>query len=382
MDRHLKIAYLSSKDVHDKRSWSGTHNKMFGALNSQFSDIVFIGPVKSEKLEKFLDLLNKVHFKLFSSRYNKLHNVIRSKFYAKKFEKEIRDKNLDLIFAPAASAEIAFLKTSIPICYLSDTSFHQLINYYDTFSNFSSFSIRESKFIESRAVRKSMVQVYSSAWAAEFSINNFSLDPKRVHIIPFGANMDFIPEKKNLSKIYNGEIKLLFTAKQWVRKGGDIVLKAFEILRSQGCNVSLTILGCTPPLNISDPKIEVIPFLNKNNQKEQEKFLDILYKTHILFLPTRADCTPIVLCEANAFGIPVITTATGGITSIIENGKNGFALPVDALPLDYAKQIKELLDNPAKLTNMSLQSRQKYDKELNWDHWALKMKEIFLEMTK
>ena len=379
MGKHLKIAYLSAKDVYDKRSWSGIHNKMFTALSNHFSDIIFVGPVKSKKLEKSLDLLNRIHFKLFSSRYNKLHNLIRSKFYAVQFEKQLRDRKIDLLFAPAASTEIAFLKTSIPVCYLSDTSFDQLLNYYDTFSNFSGFSLRESKCIEARAVKKSSFQVYSSAWAADYAISNYSLDPNKVYIVPFGANMDNIPEEKNIAKTYTGEIKLLFAAKHWVRKGGDIVLKAFEILRTEGCDISLTILGCKPPLHISDPKVEVIPFLNKNIPVEQAEFLDIFHKSHLLFLPTRADCTPIVFCEANAFGMPVISTDTGGVTSIIENGKNGFALPVDATPLDYAKQIKELMDNREKLKEMSLQARQKYEEDLNWDHWASKMKEIFFE---
>ena len=79
------------------------------------------------------------------------------------------------------------------------------------------------------------------------------------------------------------------------------------------------------------------------------QFLNILFNTHLLFVPTRADCTPIVFCEANAFGIPVITTDTGGVSSIIKNGENGFAFPLDATPDEYANTIQSLLDDPLKL---------------------------------
>src|SRR5690606_16027705 len=123
--------------------------------------------------------------------------------------------------------------------------------------------------------------------------------------------------------------------------------------------------------------IEIIPFLNKNNNDEYIRFINILNRTHFLFLPTRADCTPIVFCEANAFGIPVITTDTGGVTSIIEDGYNGIVLPLDAKPEHYVKKIKLLLKNEVLFKEMSQNARNKYEQELNWGTWGKKMKQIF-----
>src|SRR5690606_29475417 len=133
------------------------------------------------------------------------------------------------------------------------------------YSNFSNFSIKESNYIESSALKNSAVQVYSSEWAAHYVINNYTVDRKKVFVVPFGANIDFVPERKDLFKDYKTELKLLFVGKNWIRKGGDIVLEAYKILRRRGCNISLTILGSKPKINFSDSKLEVIPFLNKNN---------------------------------------------------------------------------------------------------------------------
>ena len=145
-----------------------------------------------------------------------------------------------------------------------------------------------------------------------------------------------------------------------------------------GYDITLTICGCIPPLEITHPNIRVIPFLNKNIKKEYHDYLKIMHQTHLLFLPTRADCTPIVFCEANAFGIPVVTADTGGVTSIIKDGENGIVLPFESTPNDYAKKIQSLLDCTNEIKEMSLKSRIRYNKELNWGVWSKKMRELLL----
>ena len=163
-----------------------------------------------------------------------------------------------------------------------------------------------------------------------------------------------------------------------IGKGGDIALQAFEILSSLGYNITLTICGCHPPQKIAHPNVKVIPFLNKNIKNEYDEFLRIMHQTHLLFVPTRADCTPIVFCEANAFGIPVVTSNTGGVTSIIKDGENGIVLPLKSTPHDYATRIQNLLDSTDKIKDMSLKARIRYDTELNWDVWSKRMRELLL----
>ena len=124
--------------------------------------------------------------------------------------------------------------------------------------------------------------------------------------------------------------------------------------------------------------MDVIPFLDKNKKDDMLRFQNLFIKAHLFFMPTRADCTPIVFCEANAYGLPVITTDTGGVSSVIENGVNGFMLPINAKSEEYSKIIEDLISNKETLKKMSESSRQKYLEELNWRQWGREMKKILL----
>ncbi|MFH6963158.1 glycosyltransferase family 4 protein [Flavobacterium plurextorum] len=373
------VGFITASDPNDKRSWSGIHYRMYKALLNEFDEVYVLGPMpKSSALNKTLKIFNKIHIKLFSKKYNVFHNILVSKFYASKISVKLKKKKVDILFAPAAATEIAYLKTSIPICYLSDTSFSQINEYYKIFSGISALSIKESNLIEQKAINNSSTQIYSSKWAADYVINNYKANSKNVRTVSFGANIDYIPEKTDIKKDFGGTINFLFLGVDWERKGGDIVLESLNILIDKGFDITLTICGCVPPHQITNSRIKVIPFLNKNKSEDYNLFLEILFQTHILFVPTRADCTPIAFCEANAFGIPVITTDTGGVNSIIENDINGYTLSFEAKPIEYANQIQDLLNNREKLKELSEQSRLKFDNELNWNYWGKKMREIFL----
>ena len=296
-----------------------------------------------------------------------------ARFAAKFFSKKLVEHKIDIIFAPCASTEFALLKTDLPIVYLSDTSFNQVRDYYGWWTDLSAYSIKESNKIEKMAMDKSKAIIYSSRWAADYAINYYNIDPNKINIIGFGANLE-TPGQVSFIKDYNNTITFLFLGVDWIRKGGDIALKTVEKLAEIGYNVKLLVCGCIPPVN--SKVMEVIPFLNKNNQEDNLKLQRLLTESHFLFLPTRADCTPIVFCEAAAYGLPIITTDTGGVTSIVENSVNGFTLPFKATVQDYVDTIKYLLNTPEKIMAISISARTKYETELNWDVFGEKFQDL------
>ena len=102
-----------------------------------------------------------------------------------------------------------------------------------------------------------------------------------------------------------------------------------------------------------------------------------LYRDADFFLlPTRADCFPIVFCEAAAHGVPSIARATGGVPSAIIEGETGILVPPTGTKDDYATVIAEVFAQPERLARLKRSSRDAYETRLNWQAWSQRLTEL------
>lgn len=372
----LKIAYLSSENPNNKKVWSGTHYSIYKSL-STVGEVTILGPYQPKFRLFWAKLINQVFLKLLNKRYSYRHSKFISKGYANYFNAKLKGQNFDYIVAPAASCELAYLETNIPIIYISDGTFAGCLNYHDSLQNLRKSSIEEGNFIEQQAINKSKYCIVSSEWAKKSMINDYRANPDKVKIIPFGANFDLLPSNKEIDYSIPIQWKILFVGVYWKNKGGEIAYNAFKILLEQGYNVSLTVLGCIPPNEFNRPNIKVIPFIDKNNAQGQEELNQIYKQHHFLILPTRFDCTPIVINEASAFGIPSIIANTGGVAGHLKENKNGFLINYDDKGKDYATAIENLINHPQEYLNLRKETRKLYDDLLNWNTWTIEFKKIF-----
>lgn len=341
-----------------------------------------IGPIDLPKSVRIALKLSQIFFQFVSKGgYNLSHSLLRSLYYSIVIRHKFKITEFDLIFAPAASSEIAFLKTEIPIYYLSDSSFDQMIGYYSYFSNLNKVSIYEGSMIERRALSKSKQVVHSSRWASDFVIQTYKINPDQAKVFPFGANIDCAPslEQVTLKLTSKSSCNLVFIGLNWLEKGGNIAYDTFVECNKLGLNTTLTICGCIPPSDVtSHTGVEVFPFLNKNIASDYEDFISILKRSHFLLLPTRFECTAIVLSEAGAFGLPSLTTETGGLGCVIENGINGFRFDLNDSGDLYAKYIIDMFSDKDKYKQLVLSTRSVFDEKLNWESWGNSMRDLIL----
>ena len=265
---------------------------------------------------------------------------------------------------------------------MSSKNSNNVHKYYNLYSSQEDFNLAYNQ--ELIAVSKASKAIYSSHWAAQSAISEYKAEADRVEIVPFGANLDNTSNSiEKLSQRYSSCCcRLLFLGKDWQRKGGDIAFKTLTSLIEKGVDAELVVVGCIPPSEVQHDKLKVIPFLNKNNYHHQKKLSELFLRSHFLIFPTRADCSPIVICEANAFGLPVITTDVGGIPSMIKNGKNGYMIPLTKTGDDYASLIAQVFSDKSGYEQLVKSSRQEYEQRLNWDKWAESVHHIILTMLK
>ena len=329
-NKRIKIAFLTVRhDPYDRRSWrswSGIVYHVAQALEKHCGEISYFSPVlpckREEMIERIIAVSSRV---LLKKKYS--GSFFLANIYAKAGAKWLAGQSFDLIISPAAALEVAFLKTDIPIVLIEDSTYALLFNYYPRFSNLLRRSIHEMNVIQELALRKASAVIFSSTWAARSAVEDYSADPAKIHVVPFGANLDKRPPREvALTRKLSDRCRLLFLAVEWARKGGDIAFETLLKLEELGIAAELTVCGCTPPKAFAYERMRVIPFLDKNDERQRRELEQLFMLSDFLLVPTRADCTPVVFCEASAFGLPVITTSTGGVPEVVRNGENGFQL--------------------------------------------------------
>lgn len=372
----MRIGIVTASDASNPRSWSGTNYFSSKALSEHVGETVHIWPIQplsvlfnriESRTRKFLnaeDILAKQSIRV--ARDN-----------AQIIQKLIKQKEPDILFALAGSALIGCLKTDLPVIYCSDATCRLMFEYYPEFSRIKGRSIKEADELERQSIARADALIYPSNWAAQSAIDHYQADPEKVHVLPFGANFQNIPNRaKALACRIGPTLKLLFVGVNWERKGGAIAVAALHELLSRGIDAELTIVGCTPPDDVKCDRITVIPFLDKNDAEQAEQLSSLYLSSDLLVLPTRNECYGIVFCEASAHGVPSIATATGGVPDVIRDGITGFVLPVEAGGKEYADRIAAIISNKISLTTLRENARDDYETRLNWKVWALKMKAI------
>lgn len=378
----MKIGFASRLNPLDKRSWSGTTYYTYQQIKKNY-DVEVFNYKWTWRVREWLTMQKSLNRKLF-----KKHTAVEflrsyAKYFSRQLEKDLSKRPVDILFVSASSQMIAYLETDIPIVYMTDASFQQLQGYYDYFSNLPAYNIRQGIELDKKAFQHSVHCMLASEWCKNSAVNDYGIDAGKISVIPCGANLDSIPSAVDLNLQAPGRCRLLFLGVEWDRKGGNIALETFRLLKQKGVNPQLHIIGCVPPDDLSaEPDITVIPFLDKNDPGQFRQLEKIFLQTDFLLLPTRAECAGVVFSESSAYGIPSITTNTGGVSTYVKDGINGFALPFDAGAEAYAQKIEQLVSNRQSLQALKLSCRNHYEEKLNWDNWGRQFQQIVERLLK
>ncbi|MEM9379149.1 MAG: glycosyltransferase family 4 protein [Planctomycetota bacterium] len=343
---------------------------MLRALEAEGVDVVALGPL-APPIQWPLKALNHLTRRLGTPVVSSAHSLVLARSYARRVEERLRGERLDAIFAPAASALTSFLRTEVPIVYTSDATFTLMADYYPEFSRLARWSRRAGEVIEQRAIDAAASCVFPSRWAADSAIRDYGAATDRVHVAEYGANIESPPSADQVDAHRSpSTCRLLFVGVSWSRKGGAIALDALRSLRRRGIDADLTICGCEPPSGEALDGVTVIPFLDKNDPREHARLEQLYLDSDYFVLPTRREAYGIASCEANAFGLPAITTETGGVPSVVRDGDNGFLLPLEAGGEAYADVIERLHRDPEAYVVRARAARAAFDERLNWTTWG------------
>ena len=104
----------------------------------------------------------------------------------------------------------------------------------------------------------------------------------------------------------------------------------------------------------------------------------LLRNTDILVLPSLAENLPMVIVEAFARGIPVISTPVGAIPEVIEHGRNGLMVPVgDEGKL--AEALEQLIEDPALRRRLGRAARRDHAERYDFETYVGRLTKVWLE---
>lgn len=386
-DVRLRIGFVTSTNPLDRRSWSGVHYSLFKALERNLGEVVALGPVSMYLPFALGDRLNKYLVKpLTGKRYQYGWSLAVARYYAWIFGRKVARQQFDLLVAPASFTEIAYLRTKVPIVYIEDSTLHQLIDFYPGLTGLLPLSKTELNTLEHLALRTASLVCYSSEWAAQSARTDYATPSDKIVVIPFGSNYPEPPVRAQAlqhERATDGGCRLFLLGGEWGRKGGAVAYATMVALQNLGIPATLTVVGCAPAdaSQFQGAGFRTIPYLNMGEPAARQHLHELFSTADFFIMPSRAECAAIAFCDANAFGLPVITTDVGGISSFIEQGINGFMLPLEATGEDFAHLIARLHADPVRYAQMREHARVRYEKELNWDAWSLRLREVLKDKS-
>ena len=203
--------------------------------------------------------------------------------------------------------------------------------------------------------------------------------PDRIFIAHFCCDYDFFNREYLKLRQFKEEIKrkkgypsvtILYSGRFVWYKGISFLLEAYSRLRKERDDIGLVLLGDGPE------RRKYQDYVRSNNVKSvffegfvQQEELPVYYTSADIFvLPSLSDPWGIVINEAMAFGLPVISTDVAGVTyDLVKDGVNGFVVKAGNSSELY-NALKKLCESPElrkKMGKKSLELVKEYTPE-NW----------------
>jgi glycosyltransferase involved in cell wall biosynthesis len=365
----MKILYLHMTNPDGLHGFSGTVHFSHAALSNEAEvDVLHVDTLfrSLAKLSIFLGMIVKKQVMLENSR-------VFVGLFAWLIERRVAQRRPDAIVCVASSSMIARYSSSIPIIYCTDATFAAISRLYPAWQNLTARSFADGDAAERGALTGAAHIVVSSQWAKDSVTSDYGIDPDRVTILPFGANLPdrLLPmAKPDRMRPGDGTLNLLYSGLDWTRKRGDLALAVVRELNRLGQKARLHVVGNIPAEAARSETVVHHGLVNKAIAGDVERLAKIYSECDIFILPTKADATPIVLNEACAFGLPCITFDVGGVSSVVQTGVNGMLFAPGTSPAEIAAAVQDLLADPEGLPRLSDSAFDWSRSRGNWRSWA------------
>jgi glycosyltransferase involved in cell wall biosynthesis len=183
-------------------------------------------------------------------------------------------------------------------------------------------ALRRMMARQARIYSQARACCFVSHWAAASAIEDYGMPPGRVYVLGCGPNRELTPTDRDFAVP-----RFLFVGKDFERKNGPEVIRAFAQVRQTHPDATLDVVG--EHGRIDQPGVTGHGALALDKPHERQMVNALFDRATCFVMPSKLEPAGIVFAEALAAGIGSIGTRNGGSSTII--GDAGFAIdPHDA----------------------------------------------------
>lgn len=155
-------------------------------------------------------------------------------------------------------------------------------------------------------------------------------------------------------------------------------IRAFAMIRAERPGARLIVIGGGDQAGMLQELVraEGIAGVEFHGPVPHDEVADWFDRADILVNSSREDNMPHSVIEAFSGGLPVVTTAAGGIPYIVEHERNGLLVPVDD-PSALARAVALLLHDPALTRRLVDGARHDCEERYSWNAARLRWEALY-----
>lgn len=285
---------------------------------------------------------------------------------------QIRRSGVDVVFSSFSCHLLYDMDVEQPIVYYSDSTVRTIRATYPEWQSKSDGYVRAFDDFERRALTRSAAVCMAARYAGDSAVEDYGVDPARLHIVPLGCNITADPGAASRSRKppSRERFELSIVALDPERKGLDLSIRTVEAMRARGVDAWLTYVGPVTELARTCPWVRCTGKLQLASRKDRLEHQRILAESHFFIMPSVAEAFGIAPAEAGQFRTPSIVRAAGGLPEVVIDGDTGIVMPFDADAEAYAERLVAMIDDPGDYERMCDRANERACKELTWGAWA------------
>ncbi len=200
---------------------------------------------------------------------------------------------------------------------------------------------------------------------AKVSFTEQGVTPEKIIVTPYGVDTVKFRSKRMLGNS-DGKIRILYVGRLELLKGVQYLLEAFITLKHK--QVELHLVGPILP--------EILPLIKKYQDERiklfgsvsHEDLPDYYQKADLFVFPSINDAFGLVVLEAMACGLPVITTENSCAYDVVVDGKNGFVIPIRD-PKAIKEKLEMLIECKETRSKIGIEARKTVEENFSIEHY-------------